>query len=681
MIIKKIVLNNIRSYKHEEVEFKKGSTLLSGDIGSGKTSILLAIEFALFGLQPGQRGAFLLRNGEDVGGVTMDFEVDEKEFSIERTLKRGKTVSQDYTAITIEGVKTELAVTELKNRVLDILKYPKEFSKKQNLLYKFTVYTPQEEMKQIILQDADTRMNTLRHVFGIDKYKRILENISFLTQKLREEKRIKEALVLNLEEERLEILSKEQKLEDMKLSLIEIEIELIEKQNKRKLVEAEEKEIEDKIEEKSKLSSENEKTKIMILTKQETIKDNERLISQLETQVKDFANIKFEESMFEDLNKQIQEKRNEKEKLNKIILEISGEISSLNDKNRENESLKQKMSNLEMCPTCLQDVDSVYRSNILNKAHNETSQNNARLQELKEKLNELNLQRTNAEANIHEKENKSIELKLLKLKLESINEKEKRKQDSINLNKTLEQDITLLKQHAETLNHSIFELSKFDKIFEIKRQELNQALKQERIADIKLAEVKKEIEMFSRQILELKEKVKKSEEIKQTLNYISELENWLSKKFTPLVAFVEKNVMVKLKSDFSDVFQEWFLMLVSESFNVGLREDFTPVVEQQDYEIDYAYLSGGERTAIALAYRLALNQVINSVMSKIKTKQLVILDEPTDGFSEQQLDKMRSVLEQLNTEQLIIVSHEQKIEGFVENVIKFKKEDGVSVRA
>ena len=119
-------------------------------------------------------------------------------------------------------------------------------------------------------------------------------------------------------------------------------------------------------------------------------------------------------------------------------------------------------------------------------------------------------------------------------------------------------------------------------------------------------------------------------------------------------------------------------MLVSDFFNVRLSEDFTPIVEQQDYEIDYAYLSGGERTAIALAYRLALNQVINSFLSKIKTKDLVILDEPTDGFSEQQLDKMRGVLEDLNVSQLIIVSHEQKIESFVENVIRFKKENGKS---
>ncbi|MEK6827244.1 MAG: SMC family ATPase, partial [Nanoarchaeota archaeon] len=126
------------------------------------------------------------------------------------------------------------------------------------------------------------------------------------------------------------------------------------------------------------------------------------------------------------------------------------------------------------------------------------------------------------------------------------------------------------------------------------------------------------------------------------------------------------------------LFAEWFYTLVSDTFRVRLSDDFTPIVEQQDYEIDYAYLSGGERTAIALAYRLALNQVINSLLSKIKTRDLVILDEPTDGFSDQQLDKMRDVLQQLNIKQLIIVSHEQKIEGFVENVIKFKKENGIT---
>ena len=65
MIIKRLSLRNIRSYEELELKFPKGSILLSGEIGAGKTSILLGLQFALFGLQPGQKGTSILRQGED----------------------------------------------------------------------------------------------------------------------------------------------------------------------------------------------------------------------------------------------------------------------------------------------------------------------------------------------------------------------------------------------------------------------------------------------------------------------------------------------------------------------------------------------------------------------------------------------------------------------------------------
>ncbi|MDP3992171.1 MAG: hypothetical protein Q8P79_01535, partial [Nanoarchaeota archaeon] len=242
----------------------------------------------------------------------------------------------------------------------------------------------------------------------------------------------------------------------------------------------------------------------------------------------------------------------------------------------------------------------------------------------------------------------------------------------------LRKDITLLSQHMETLGKDIFELKKFEGILETREKELKEAMRQERIAEIKVAELKKEIEVFSRQIEELRERIKKTEEIREKLENITKLEEWISNGFISMISFTEKNVMMRLKSEFSSLFAEWFSMLVSDVFDVSLNEEFTPIIHYQDYEIDYSYLSGGERTAIALAYRLSLNQVVNSLLSKIKTRDIVILDEPTDGFSEQQLDKMRDVLRQLEVKQLIIVSHEPKIESFVENVIRFRKENGVS---
>ncbi len=675
MKLKKLSIKNIRSYSNAEIEFPSGSTLLSGDIGSGKTSILLAIEFALFGLQPGQKGASLLRNGTEFAEVKIEFEVDGKEIAIERTLKKAKAVSQDYCSISIDNEKKELSVTELKNTVLEILNYPKEFSKKQNILYKFTVYTPQEEMKQIILEDPDTRINTLRNVFGIDRYKRILENSSTIASKLREEKRMKEGLTANLESSKENLISKETELETKRYNLISIEKELFLKKEIRERIEEEKSEISKKIEEKNKLQSEIDKAKIMIISKKDSIVNNVKTINSLKEQIHELAHIVLDDSEIQKLEEEIKSKKKQREELSDSNLDISSKINSLSLKNQENDAFKGKIAHLKMCPTCLQDVGPVHKSNVMNKLETDITENVKKMEVLSLEKRSLGTKINKIDFDISTFQNKIQELKILKVRIEGVNEKKVRIAELEKSNEPLQKDIELLEQHASSLKSSVFELGRFDNLFEKKKQEFETAFKEERMAEIKVAELKREIEVFSMQINELIEQIKKTEEIKKHLNYISELENWLNQNFIPLVSYIEKNVMVKLKSEFSQLFSEWFSMLVPDTFNVRLDDNFTPIIEQQDYELDYAYLSGGERTAIALAYRLALNQVINSLLSKIKTKDLVILDEPTDGFSEQQLDKMRGVLEELNIGQLIIVSHEQKMEGFVENVIKINKKE------
>ncbi|MFZ1970989.1 MAG: AAA family ATPase [Candidatus Nanoarchaeia archaeon] len=679
MRIKKIVLENIRSYEFQEITFPEGSTLLAGDIGSGKTSILLGIEFALFGLQPGQKGNSLLRNGSDNGKVMIEFEVDGDSISVERILKRGKSISQDYCAISMNGEdKKEISVTELKSKILDLLNYPKEFSKKQNLLYKFTVYTPQEEMKEIILEDPEVRINTLRHIFGIDKYKRILENTSLLLSRIREERRTKEGATETLDQDKLELVSKEEELESKYYNLSSMEKELFVKKENRNKIEEERAEIAEQIEKKRKFQQEIEKTNLMIFNKKSSISDNLKLIDQIKFQIRNLENVSFDEGRINKIDEDIEMKKHEKEELNEKILDLNSQIASLNSKNETNKILEKKISNLEICPTCLQNVDSVYKANIMNNAHSDTFENTKKIESLEFSKKNLMEKSRNINLDISSKEKELTDLKILKVRLEGIKERKERLHEIEITSISLEKDIDMLKQHVENLNTSVFELNKFDAIYEEKQRQLEDARSEEMDAGIKVAELRKEIEVFSNNIESLKERINKIEALKKQLDYLNELENWLSKNFSPLISLIEKNVMVKLKAEFSKSFSEWFSMLVSDNFQVRLNDDFTPVIEQQDYELDYAYLSGGERTAIALAYRLSLNQVINSFLSKIKTRDLVILDEPTDGFSDQQLDKMRGVLEQLNVKQLIVVSHEQKIESFVDNIIKMKKEQGIS---
>jgi exonuclease SbcC len=142
---------------------------------------------------------------------------------------------------------------------------------------------------------------------------------------------------------------------------------------------------------------------------------------------------------------------------------------------------------------------------------------------------------------------------------------------------------------------------------------------------------------------------------------------------------MEKHVMVQVHREFNSLFEEWFdVLLNDENVSVRLDDEFTPIVMQNGYEIDIANMSGGEKTAIALAYRLALNRVINDLVTTITTKDLLILDEPTDGFSTEQLDRMRDVLDKLNLNQVIIVSHESKIESFVNTIIRISKNEHVS---
>ena len=193
-----------------------------------------------------------------------------------------------------------------------------------------------------------------------------------------------------------------------------------------------------------------------------------------------------------------------------------------------------------------------------------------------------------------------------------------------------------------------------------------------RIKEISLATKNKELELRGIRLKELLKEIQEKEKIREQINHIKGLRGWVEKNFITFIDSTEKNVMAKLKSEFSGIFSEWFSMLVSDSLSVRLDEDFTPLITNQGCEIDYDFLSGGERTATALAYRLSLNQVLNSMLSNIKTKGLVILDEPTDGFSSEQIDKMRDIFGQLKAEQLILVSHEEKIGGFVGNVIRVK---------
>ena len=113
-------------------------------------------------------------------------------------------------------------------------------------------------------------------------------------------------------------------------------------------------------------------------------------------------------------------------------------------------------------------------------------------------------------------------------------------------------------------------------------------------------------------------------------------------------------------------------LLETGDIAVRVDDNFTPIIEQNGYEMDVNSLSGGEKTSVALAYRLALNVMVKKVCEAMNSN-LLSLDEPTDGFSREQLFRLRDILKELNCEQVIFVSHESELEGFVDKIYSNKR--------
>ena len=124
--------------------------------------------------------------------------------------------------------------------------------------------------------------------------------------------------------------------------------------------------------------------------------------------------------------------------------------------------------------------------------------------------------------------------------------------------------------------------------------------------------------------------------------------------------------------------RDWFKILIDDtSKDSRLDEDFTPIIEQDGELQDFDNLSGGEKTSVSLAYRLSLNTMMRRNTESLKSN-LLILDEPTDGFSKSQLSKVRDVLKELGSEQIILVSHERELETYVDNIFQVSKSQGYS---
>jgi DNA repair protein SbcC/Rad50 len=753
MIIKSIKLSNTRSYLKQNIEFPNGTFLLSGDIGSGKSTILLAIEFALFGISKGLlSGEALLRHGKQSGYVELAFSLrdsnnKDREVVIRRNLKRNKdSIRQSEGFIIMDGIKQACTAEELRAKILGLVGYPKELLKKsKGLIYRFTVYTPQEEMKRILFEDPNLRLDTLRRVFQIEKYKLIKESSSVVMQGLREKKKELSARIEDLPDKKKQFkeMSAEMGKAEKKLKVLVPVIEHIEKT----LTEKQDnlKTLEEKTKQLNILKNQLAATEAVLVEKNNSVKSKEIEITTAKTELSELKSITKDSSLqieklslgisqlktyFSSLLKETERKNTVSGQLNseeKTFAEISSELSKLEGLKSLSKQIKDKISGLATCPTCYQPVTDQHKHKILADEDSKITDTNSKIAIILQKKTDSENKKTELKKQLVELQEKETKSAALSSELKSyIDFAQQTGIEASKINpyigeignpKPIIESLLAARKNLESSKEKTFMISEKEKriklleesISEIKSELITLIKKKEEIstntasfsdlqsqteklqAEIKKtneerisvmmqkASFEKEKESIENSTKILTEEIKKKEFAKKQLEETDNINYWLGEMFVNLVSVIERHVMMKIHQEFNELFREWFVMLMGdETLTAKVDENFTPVVEANGFEIPVENLSGGEKTSCALAYRLALNKVINDLVSTIKTKDLIILDEPTDGFSTAQLDKLRDVLTQLNLNQVIIVSHEERIESFVQNVIRIQKEQHVS---
>jgi exonuclease SbcC len=323
----------------------------------------------------------------------------------------------------------------------------------------------------------------------------------------------------------------------------------------------------------------------------------------------------------------------------------------------------------------MQEVDKEHKCRILEEAKKNIEKTEEKLREiLKEKENSSKISAA-SEQKLLEYESIQKKHEILKIKTKTLDEKkadvEKIKKNIEELKKTEEE---LMRKKA-TLEEILKNTKDTEEAFLKLRQKLLMLQAAGKDEEIKLARVIEQKNLCEEIIAGIKRQIEVKEELKQKINRIKNIHNWMTASFENLMISMEKHVFSNIYYEFNSLVSKWFAMLIGdETITLSLDKEFTPILEQNGYETEVENLSGGEKTAVALSYRLALNKVINDLISNINTKDLIILDEPTDGFSSEQLDRVKEVIEELSLQQVIIVSHEQKIESFVENIIRIEKQ-------
>ena len=667
MIIRRIEIQNIRSHLSSKVEFDEGFNCMVGGVGVGKTSILLSLHFALFGEPLYRDYGYLLREDKNNCKVSVEFEHSGKIYKVVRGLKRerGGRITQDPSILTLSENGKLLAWGKIA-AVQEQLKTITGIDKK---MFEEFIWIQQEKLKEILNMTPRERQNLLDELFGFTDFHKAWES-------LLQYKKHYDAVRVTLEKDPdvagftelknqydellVEYINLQSEIENLKGMVAEAEKSFRDAEENLRNLEALERKVESLKEEKLKVLTLLSESNAYIENSKKQIEDKSLDVENYRDSLRQIKNER-EKILGSFHVKSLTELKNLVERLDKESLNIKNEFSSLKGFVENAEKSLIILENEDVCPTCRRKIESFERDKIVNQIRIEYSNAQQKLLTLESRLNEVELNFKSAfeaKSKVEFLESKISEVE----KLISDREKE--------LNELKSKVNEKLKIH-ENLSLKLKDIENEISMFKVDEVENARRVREEKLLNYKnlLSQLKHQEEM-------VKEKLNQLEIVERKLQTAREKikqKNLADKvcKIIDLLRFSYKEVVPLLREVYIDGLRETVQSvmdsLTSESersFYVEIDDEYTPIlIDESGFKRNVNQISGGERTWLALAYRVGLGRLIMEAKTG-QSFELLILDEPTEalGTEDRSIEALAKAISNLKmVRQILAVTHSEEL--------------------
>jgi exonuclease SbcC len=689
MRVKSVELENIRSHVKSKIQFGSGFNCLVGGVGCGKSSVLYAIDFALFGDPIGRSFEYLLREGEDACKVTLQFVHAGKTYTLTRALKRrGKSISQDTEQLKLYEDK-KLVASVKSGAVAEQLKTITGLDKD---IFREIVWVRQEQLKELLNMRPRERQKRLDELFGLSDYEAAWSNMLGVQKEYEGEKRVyeRDLDILGMNKlqaeyhksvEELSLIDGE--LEDLKKKLAEAETALNEAIAKLQSLEELKKQTEELMRKETELQAHIANIEDICGKLANEIERKNTFVNNITEQLK--ALEAQEKSHREALQKLGLNTNQTTDELRKYLLALEEQTRSIGG---EQEAVKSEMSKNQRrisslkaeskCPLCLQSLNEGYKKNLMERLTQENSEREKRLAELQANLDELENLR-NVVSHV------VLSLQTLAPKITDLQNRIAEEQQTLyRLSTEFEEKQKQEKAFREQLNAVRTEIAKFD----LTQLELARKLRDE--AFIQFSELKNSLQLKETRKRDIATRI---EELKQRLDSAQQKMERMEKigKLLEVINGIRgayRSIQPRLRSEFVAYLQRMVQQVLDDLVGAAgptllakIDETYTPVVQSEGgYERSTSYISGGERTLLAFAYRLGLGQLIMQSRTG-HGLYILFLDEPTEslGREDGSIDRLAEAISRLKAiEQIIAVTHSEAFAEKAEHVIRVEKENNIS---